>query len=43
MTSKNHKRLQRFYVPIKESEKYNIQTSNAILNQIKPIDKKRFI
>ena len=43
MTSKNHSRLQKFYVPISESEKYNIKTSNAIINQIKLLDKKRFV
>lgn len=42
LTTKNHLRMQKYYIPIMWREKYNLKDARIILNQIKSIDTKRF-
>lgn len=43
LTTKNHLRMTKYYIAIREREKYNLKDARLILNQIKAIDTKRFV
>jgi PemK-like, MazF-like toxin of type II toxin-antitoxin system len=43
ITTKHHKRMEKYYIPVTNASKYKIKESNVILNQIKLIDTKRLI
>lgn len=43
LTTKNHHWMWKYYIQIHNRDKYNLKDTRVILNQIKAIDKKRFV
>lgn len=43
ITTKHHKRMEKYYIEVQDYQKYWLKNPRLILNQIKMVDKKRFV